>query len=45
MAGNSGITRRQLLNRGFTYGAYGAAIGIAPRFIRPAWAQEGSRPA
>ena len=41
MAGNSGITRRQLLNRGFTYGAYGAAIGIAPRFIRPAWAQEG----
>jgi hypothetical protein len=45
MTKTCGITRRQLLDRGFTFGVYGAAIGIAPRFIRPAWAQEGSRPA
>lgn len=41
MTKTRGITRRQLLDRGFTFGVYGAAIGIAPRFIRPAWAQQG----
>ncbi len=34
------MTRRRLLASGAQLGIYGAAIGIAPRFIRPAWAQE-----
>lgn len=34
------VSRRQFLSTGGKAAIYGAAIGIAPRFIRPAWAQE-----
>ena len=33
------ISRRQVLQTGGKLALYGTAIGIAPRFIRPAWAQ------
>lgn len=36
----AGITRRGLLATGAKLGICGAAIGIAPRFISPAWAQD-----
>ncbi len=34
------MTRRGLLSTGGKLALYGAAIGIAPRYIRPAWAQD-----
>jgi multiple sugar transport system substrate-binding protein len=34
------ISRRGLLATGGKLALYGAAIGIAPRYIRPAWAQD-----
>ncbi len=40
MIRRTGVTRRQILSAGAQTAIIGSAIGIAPRWIRPAWAGE-----